>query len=92
MQVNPTVKNSILHSFHILTCSPWPPVIGFTSFFFVFGLTGVIHNFNNATVLFKRAIFLILFGFFHWCRDVVREATMLGDHTSAVQAGLRSGW
>ena len=89
---NSKVQNSILHSFHILTCSPWPSVRGLSSFLFVFGLTGVRHNFNNATVLFKRAIFLIPFGFFHWVRDVVREATILGDHTTAVQSGLRSGW
>ena len=90
--MNTKVQNDSLQSFHILNCSPWPAVMSFSVFFFVFGLTGLRHNFNNAGVLFKRAIFLTLFGFIHWCRDIVRESTMAGEHSTAVQEGLRSGW
>lgn len=90
--MNSKVQNDSLHSFHILNCSPWPPVMSCAAFFFVFSLTGLRHNFNNAGVLFKRAIFLTLFGFTHWCRDVVRESTIAGEHSAAVQEGLMSGW
>ncbi len=90
--MNSKSQNNTLHSFHILNVSPWPPVMAFSAFFLVFGFAGMMHNFNNAAVLFKRAIFLTLFGFIHWCRDIVRESTMAGEHSEAVRSGLMSGW
>ena len=36
-------------------------------------------------------LFLLLLGMGVWFRDVIRESTLEGQHTSQVQVGLRMG-
>ena len=84
-------KKLAIHSFHIVDPSPWPLATGFSVFFMVFGLTRHIHNFSGGLTLFFIGLILSVVNASIWWRDVVREATFEGQHTNAVQDGLRFG-
>ena len=86
-----SIKQLASHSFHIVDPSPWPLATGSSAFFIVFGLTRHMHNFNNGLSLFFLGLVLTIINSTLWWRDVVREATFEGQHTTAVQGGLRSG-
>jgi len=84
-------KKLALHSFHIVDPSPWPLVTGLSAFFIVFGLTRHRHNFGSGLTLFFLGLLRTVVNASIWWRDVVREATFEGQHTTAVQDGLRFG-
>ena len=79
------------HPFHLVSPSPWPlntcvSLLSLTT-------TGVLtmHAFSSASsFLFSALISLILCMTF-WFRDIISEATLLGDHTLVVQKGLNLG-
>lgn len=75
--------------FHLVDLRPWPFSTGLRAFIIAVGIVSWFHNYG---------IFLILLGsftigitLFQWWRDVSREATFLGAHTSYVARGLRWG-
>ena len=50
-----------------------------------------MHNFNNSYYLFFISLILVVSSMAFWFRDIISEATLLGDHTLAVQKGLNLG-
>jgi cytochrome c oxidase subunit 3 len=80
-----------MHAFHIVDPSPWPLAVGFTAFFMVFGLAMHRHGFTMGIVLFTLGILITTLNVTFWWRDVIREGTFEGQHTTAVQNGLRFG-
>ena len=79
------------HPFHLVSPSPWPlftcvSLLSLTS-------TGVLsmHGFENTQEFLSLALFTLIFSMSFWFRDVIAEATYLGNHTLAVQRGLNSG-
>jgi cytochrome c oxidase subunit 3 len=50
-----------------------------------------MHNYSGGGFLLLTGFFFLLFVMFTWWRDVVREGTYEGQHTKAVQTGLRMG-
>lgn len=79
------------HLFHIVDPSPWPLLGSFSLFNVVLGATLYFHGKTVGS-------FIILYGFFFltlvsilWWRDVIREGTYEGKHTSVVQRGLKLG-
>ncbi len=84
------VKNTF-HSFHIVDPSPWPFVTSFSAFFRVSGLVLHRHSFNTGLSLFSLGLFALIINATFWWRDIIRESTFEGQHTSAVQNGLRFG-
>lgn len=81
-----TTKN---HPFHLVDKRPWP-IIGSLAIFITFiGLIKWFH-FNNSELLFLGTmcrIFIIV----QWWRDIIREGTFQGHHTTKVTIGLRIG-
>jgi len=80
------------HPYHLVSVSPWPFLISIAAFFTAVGAALYMH-------LYRGGLFLLLVGLFHvvlimglWWRDVIREATFEGMHTSKVQSGLRLGF
>jgi len=77
--------------FHLVDPSPWPFCVSIS----VLSLTiGAVMSFNN----YINGINLIYLGFLMlfltagcWFRDITREATFEGNHTTFVQIGLRMG-
>ena len=50
-----------------------------------------MHNYSGGGSLLLLGFLFLLLVMFGWWRDVVREATFEGQHTKAVQTGLRWG-
>nr|ABM65768.1 cytochrome c oxidase subunit 3 [Nucula nucleus] len=75
--------------FHLVEFSPWPLTASCGAFFLTVGLAGWMHG-HNMLILNTGLICLIL-TMIMWWRDVVREATFQGAHTTPVETGLRWG-
>jgi cytochrome c oxidase subunit 3 len=57
----------------------------------VSGGVGYMHNYAFGGSTLSLGVFIILYVMFTWWRDIVREGTLEGQHTDAVQQGLRMG-
>lgn len=74
-----------------LSPSPWPL---FTSICLLNLTTSgalSMHNFSNSYYINYIAFLLVVSAMSFWFRDIISEATYLGDHTLAVQIGLNLG-
>jgi len=69
--------------------SPWPLTSAISTIFIALGLINWLH-FNRTTMLYCR-ILMIFISIFQWWRDIVREATYIGKHTSYEQSALKLG-
>jgi cytochrome c oxidase subunit 3 len=85
------IRRTTNHPFHIVDPSPWPLTAAFGAFFMVFGLSAYMHFFNGGFRLMTLGFFLLVASAIVWWRDVIREATFEGHHTSYVRTGLRLG-
>lgn len=79
------------HPFHLVSPSPWPFNTSTCLWGLVCSVALSMHYFNNAHYLLYIALVLVIFSMSFWFRDVISEATYLGDHTLAVQKGLNLG-
>jgi len=86
-----SVLKPTYHRFHIVDPSPWPLFAAFSAFTMLGGATLYMHRFEQGLFLFFFGLFLVLTTAGFWWRDVVREATFEGQHTSLVQGNLRLG-
>jgi cytochrome c oxidase subunit 3 len=50
-----------------------------------------MHNFAHASTVFFIALSLVIYTMALWWRDVISEATYIGNHTLAVQRGINLG-
>nr|YP_009155362.1 cytochrome c oxidase subunit III [Rhacophorus dennysi]AIU99184.1 cytochrome c oxidase subunit 3 [Rhacophorus dennysi]ALC75289.1 cytochrome c oxidase subunit III [Rhacophorus dennysi]ARO35604.1 cytochrome c oxidase subunit III [Rhacophorus dennysi]UAJ48170.1 cytochrome c oxidase subunit III [Rhacophorus sp.] len=77
------------HAFHMVNPSPWPLTGASAAFLLTWGLGMWFHYNTTTTLMFGLcSMFLTMW---QWWRDVVREGTFQGHHTSPVQKGLRYG-
>ena len=77
------------HPYHIVDPSPWPLTGSAGALFLLSGIVGYIHKVDNH--LFKIGIGALILTIILWWRDVRREATLQGKHTTKVEIGLRLG-
>jgi len=77
------------HSFHIVDQSPWPLTGAIGAFTLTSGITKIFHNYSSR--LFFFGILILLITCVQWWRDISRERTLQGIHTSIVEKGLRWG-
>lgn len=77
------------HPFHLVDKRPWPILSAFTVLSLVSGVAKWFHSFT--TDLFFISFILTSLVIFQWWRDVVREGTYQGLHTTSVGIGLRWG-
>jgi cytochrome c oxidase subunit 3 len=77
------------HPYHMVNPSPWPIVGTLAAFLMATGGIWYMHE-KQPWVLLVGFV-LLLFTFFGWWRDVVREANSGVDHTETVRHGLRIG-
>lgn len=83
------MSNHINHPFHLVDKSPWPILRAFRVIRLVRGLAKWFHTFNiDLAILGILSTTLVII---QWWRDVVREGTFQGLHTSKVGVGLRWG-
>lgn len=79
------------HTFHLVDPSPWPFVGAVSAFTATMGGALYMHSYALGNLILPFGIFLILYTMFFWWRDIIREGTFEGHHTSLVQLGLRYG-
>lgn len=92
--IQKNIKTNLYQSnpFHLVKPSPWPIYLVFGLFGFLLNLTMIMHNItDNYMILLINVITLIYIGLL-WSRDIIGEATYLGEHTSKVSEGLNIGF
>nr|YP_009562238.1 cytochrome c oxidase subunit III [Cheliceroides longipalpis]QAU56484.1 cytochrome c oxidase subunit III [Cheliceroides longipalpis] len=77
------------HPYHMVNMSPWPLMVGFCAFSMVMGLIKMF-SYNEMNLLMMSLCLLIIMSLLWW-RDVVRESTFQGLHSSLVLNGLMVG-
>nr|QGT77354.1 cytochrome c oxidase subunit 3 [Neilupotamon sinense] len=77
------------HPYHLVDISPWPLTGSISAMMLTTGLVKWFHQYStNLLLLSSLAIILTMV---QWWRDVTRESTYQGLHTSMVMVGLRWG-
>lgn len=79
------------HPFHIVDPSPWPFLTAFSAFTFVTGVAMYMHYYSKGFAFLLLGLVLLIVNATFWWRDVIREATFEGHHTSYVKNGLKMG-
>lgn len=83
--------NRNLHPFHLVDASPWPLVCAFAGLYSTIGMVGYMHAYKFGGTTLALGIMTLFSGMFLWWRDIIREGTYEGNHTTEVQDGLRMG-
>lgn len=79
------------HPFHLVDPSPWPFITSTASFIVTISAVLFIHQFFGGSFCLGLSVLFLLASVTCWWRDVIREGTFEGQHTSIVQLGLRFG-
>lgn len=82
---------SIRHSYHLVDPSPWPISGSLGALATTVGGVMYMHPFQGGATLLSLGLIFLLYTMFVWWRDVLRESTLEGHHTKAVQLGPRYG-
>nr|YP_009236696.1 cytochrome c oxidase subunit III [Telchinia pharsalus]AMJ17162.1 cytochrome c oxidase subunit III [Telchinia pharsalus] len=83
------MSNHHNHPYHLVDYSPWPLTGALGVMILVTGLVNWFHSFNMK--LLSIGYIIILLTMYQWWRDICREGTYQGKHTSLVSKGLRWG-
>ena len=79
------------HLFHIVDPSPWPLLASLSLLNLVIGATLYFYGKSVGSFIILYSFFFLTFVAILWWRDVIREGTFEGKHTSVVQKGLKLG-
>lgn len=79
------------HSFHLVSESPWPFFCATGALGLTFGFALFFHGFIGGWSLIEFSLFYLICSASCWWRDVIREASLDGAHTTKVQHGLALG-
>ena len=78
------------HPFHIVDSRPWPLTGSLGGLYLLSGLAGWMNKFVTTPLIMLGLLILVL-TLIQWWRDICRESTLQGKHTSKVESGLRIG-
>ena len=90
------------HQYHLVDPSPWPIVGSIGALLMAVGGIGLMRYLKDESVsllgipisgwwIFAIGVLVVLYTFFMWWRDVIKEAQVTKDHTPVVQLHLRYG-
>lgn len=79
------------HPYHLVDPSPWPLTAATAAFTMTTSLVMYMHGYEGGGSMLIVGFALLLATKYFWWRDIVREGTLEGQHTSMVQLGLRFG-
>nr|QAY81673.1 cytochrome c oxidase subunit 3 [Geothelphusa sp. DJL-2014] len=77
------------HPYHLVDVSPWPLTGSISAMMLTTGLVKWFHQYNINLLMLSG--FTIILTMIQWWRDITRESTYQGSHTSTVMMGLRWG-
>uniref|UniRef100_A0AAU7LKT0 Cytochrome c oxidase subunit 3 n=1 Tax=Syrbatus sp. 3 RRMO-2024a TaxID=3154169 RepID=A0AAU7LKT0_9COLE len=73
--------------FHMINYSPWPFMLAFNLLFIFMSFIKLFYHKNFLSMTFNIMVtFMIMF---QWWRDIIRESTFLGNHTSFILKNLK---
>ena len=75
--------------FHLVEFRPWPLIGSLRAFIIAIGLASWFHTSHILSLI--LGLILILIVIFNWWRDITRESTLQGFHTSFVINGIKWG-
>ena len=84
-------SNFQAHPFHLVSPSPWPLLTCFSLLALTTSGVLTMHTFNSVELILTLALVSLIYSMSLWFRDIISEATYLGNHTLAVQKGLNMG-
>ena len=84
-------SNFQAHPFHLVAPSPWPILTCASLLTLTTAGVLTMHGYTNAHSYLSLALISLICSMSFWFRDVISEATYLGNHTLAVQRGLNMG-
>ena len=84
-------KNYQQHPFHLVDPRPWPLVASISAITILSGAVMWFHGYNGGGFTLIFGIFGVVCIIYTWWRDIIREATFEGQHTSIVQLRMRMG-
>jgi len=79
------------HPFHLVTPSPWPLLTASFVFSLVVSAVSFFRGYLYGFTMLYFSYYCLYNCCSYWWRDVVRESTFEGNHTSKVEIGLRMG-
>nr|BBC14911.1 cytochrome c oxidasesubunit III [Xenoturbella japonica] len=79
-----------MHPFHMVDQSPWPLTASLGALMMTSGLALWFHSPSTKLLMFFGLALTIITSV-QWWRDITREATLQGHHTSPVETGMRWG-
>nr|YP_010248812.1 cytochrome c oxidase subunit III [Phintella cavaleriei]QTT58090.1 cytochrome c oxidase subunit III [Phintella cavaleriei] len=77
------------HPYHMVNMSPWPLLAGFGGLSVVLGMIKMF-MYIESSLLFESMLLMLMISLLWW-RDVIRESTFQGYHSSFVLSGLMLG-
>lgn len=77
------------HPYHLVDPSPWPLVGSLAAGLLTFGIVFYIHY--DTSWMMIAGLVGVLATMFFWWKDVVKESTILKQHTPVVEIGMRFG-
>jgi len=80
------------HPYHIVSPSPWPFFVALNTLPITIGAVMYFHQYRYGSFFLIAGLINLLICVTFWLRDVIREATFLGEHTQAVQNAHRLGF
>lgn len=81
-----------VHSFLLLTESPWPLITSFSVFFLVFGIAAYFNYYEGGLFIAYGGFSLLIFSFYSWCRDFLRETNIYGRLTNLMIQNMKLGF
>ena len=84
-------SNFQAHPFHLVSPSPWPLYTSISLWTLTTSGVLTFHGFAKAEYCLLLAFISVVSSMSFWFRDIISEATYLGNHTLAVQRGLNLG-
>jgi cytochrome c oxidase subunit 3 len=79
------------HGFHLVDPSPCPLISSIAALVTTMGGVMFFHGYSGGYFLMILGLLMTMLGMYVWWRDIVREGTFEGCHTSIVQVSLRWG-
>ena len=90
VSLTPVKRSTMIRQpFHLVEFSPWPLIGALAAFSLTTGLAAWFHGYGLDLLIY--GLILTILVMVQWWRDVIREATFQGFHTSPVNKGLRWG-
>nr|UYK52136.1 cytochrome c oxidase subunit III [Asicimbex sp. CSCS-Hym-MC0132] len=83
------IMSKMNHPFHLVDYSPWPLLGSLSTMILLMGSIKWFH-FKDSNLMFL-GILITLMIMFQWWRDIIRESTFQGNHTTFVSKGMRLG-